>query len=204
MVINLDVFEYSQTEINYLKKKDKKLAAAIDRIGHVSREVDRDIFSALIESIVSQQISGKAAETVQTKLMNLCGKITPEHICNADITDVQKCGMSMRKAKYIKSVGEIVYSGTLDLAAFDAMADEEIIKQLSALNGIGIWTAEMLLIFSLCRRDVLSFGDLAIRRGICMLYGHKTLDKERFERYRKRYSPYGSIASLYLWELSKQ
>ena len=109
----------------------------------------------------------------------------------------------MKKARYIKEIGESVYGGALDLAAFSEMTDEEIIKRLSALPGIGVWTAEMLLIFSLQRRDVCSFGDLAIRRGMCNLYGLETLSKEQFTRYKKRYSPYGSIASLYLWELSK-
>ena len=82
------------------------------------------------------------------------------------------------------------------------MPDDEVIGLLSSLPGIGVWTAEMLLIFSLGRMDVLSYGDLAIRRGLCKLYGHKTLTKEQFARYKKRYSPYGSIASLYLWRLS--
>ena len=145
----MDIFRYKQAELDYLRKKDKKLAAAIDRIGIIERGVDKDLFSALIGSIVSQQISNKAAE-------------------------------------------------------FGAMTDAEIIGRLSALPGIGVWTAEMLLIFSLERKDVLSYGDLAIRRGICNLYGHKTISKEQFERYRRRYSPYCSIASLYLWELSKE
>jgi len=200
----MDIFRYKQAELDYLRKKDKKLAAAIDRIGIIERGVDKDLFSALIGSIVSQQISNKATETVGNKLIMLCGGITPESIHNTDIADVQKCGMSMRKARYIKEAGEAVYSGALDLADFGAMTDAEIIGRLSALPGIGVWTAEMLLIFSLERKDVLSYGDLAIRRGICNLYGHKTISKEQFERYRRRYSPYCSIASLYLWELSKE
>ncbi len=82
------------------------------------------------------------------------------------------------------------------------MADEEIIDVLSSLRGIGVWTAEMLLLFSLCRPDVVSWGDQAIRRGMMNLYGLKTLSREQFERYRRRYSPYGSVASLYLWAIS--
>lgn len=135
-------------------------------------------------------------------LRNSRGKVTPDLVCGTDIRDIQKCGMSMRKAGYIKAAAQAVHSGALDLAALRQMPDDEVIKHLSALPGIGVWTAEMLLIFSLGRKDVLSFGDLAIRRGICRLYGHKELSRERFERYRKRYSPYGSIASLYLWEIS--
>ena len=198
-----DIFRYTQAELDYLRRRDKKLAAAIDRIGMIERGVDRDIFTALINGVVSQQISSAAAATVKARLVRLCGGITPERIRSADVEDIQKCGMSMKKARYIKEIGEIVYSGSLDLTAFYDMPDEEIIKRLSALPGIGAWTAEMLLIFSLQRQDVCSFGDLAIRRGMCKLYGLKTLSKEQFTRYRNRYSPYGSIASLYLWELSK-
>ena len=95
----MDIFRYKQAELDYLRKKDKKLAAAIDRIGIIERGVNKDLFSALIGSIVSQQISNKAAETVGNKLIMLCGGITPESIHNTDIADVQKCGMSMRKAR---------------------------------------------------------------------------------------------------------
>jgi 3-methyladenine DNA glycosylase/8-oxoguanine DNA glycosylase len=199
----MNIFTYTQAELDALKKKDKKLAAAIDRIGIIERGVNKDIFAALVGSIVSQQISSKAADTVERKLVDFCGAITPERIHGAEIEDIQKCGMSMRKARYIKEAGEAVFSGALDLAALHELPDEEIIRKLSALPGIGVWTAEMLLIFSLERRDVMSYGDLAIRRGLCNLYGHITLSKEQFLRYKKRYSPFGSIASLYLWELSK-
>ena len=196
-------FDYSEQELDFLKKKDKKLCEAIERVGKIAREVTPDIFAALISSIVSQQISNKAAETVGNRLYELLGEITPQTVQKTAIEDIQKCGMSMRKAGYIKGIGDAVTSGVIDLASFPDKTDEEIISELSALNGIGVWTAEMLLIFSLGRKDVLSWGDLAIRRGICNLYHHETLTKEQFKRYKKRYSPYGSIASLYLWELSK-
>jgi len=198
----MDIFRYTQDELTSLKKKDKKLASEIERIGMIERPVNRDVFAALIDGIVSQQISGKAAQTVYDKLVRLCGQITPELVRAVDAESVQKCGMTMGKAGYIKAAADAVCDGELDLAALPKMSDSEVIEHLTALPGIGVWTAEMLLIFSLGRKDVLSFGDLAIRRGICKLYGHKELTKERFERYKKRYSPYGSIASLYLWEIS--
>ena len=197
-----DFFQYTASDLEALKTKDKKLAAVIERFGAIEREVDNDVFSALIGGIISQQISGKAAETVKNRLADMCGEITPERIHYADISDIQKCGMSTRKAGYIKEAGKAVYTGAIDLASLEGMTDAEVIKLLSSLPGIGVWTAEMLLIFSLGRRDVLSYGDLAIRRGLCKLYCHKTLTKEQFAIYKKRYSPYGSIASLYLWRLS--
>jgi len=196
------VFEYGSVEIEYLKRRDKKLGAAIERIGIIERRVVPDPFSSLIMIIVSQQISSKAADTVCKRLREMLVEIIPENVANASITDIQKCGMSVRKATYINGIGDAVVSGGLDIAGFDELPDEEIIRQLSSLSGVGLWTAEMLLIFSLGRPDVVSWGDLAIRRGMMNLYGLKSLSKDQFECYRKRYSPYGSVASLYLWALS--
>ena len=110
--------------------------------------------------------------------------------------------MSMRKTLYIKGVGEAVKQNELNIAELATLPDAEIIRTLSSLNGVGVWTAEMLLIFSLERPDVVSWGDLAIRRGMMNLYGLDKLTRDQFERYRKRYSPYGSVASLYLWALA--
>lgn len=198
----MEIFKYGETEINYLKKKDKKLSVAIDRIGIIEREVTPDLFTALVSSIVSQQISNKAASTVWGRLCNLLGDINPKSIIEADVAEIQKCGMSVRKATYIKNIGEKVYSCELNIEEFHNLSDSDIIQKLSALHGIGVWTAEMLLIFSMERPDVVSWGDLAIRRGMCNLYHHKELTKTQFDRYKKRYSPYGSVASLYLWALS--
>lgn len=197
----MQVFEYGQREIDYLKRKDKKLGAVIDKIGIIKREITPDPFAALVSSVVSQQISKKAAETVWNRLSILLQTISPERIIQADLSLIKGCGMSNRKAGYIKGIAEKAIT-EVDFNRLHALTDDEIIKKLSSLHGVGIWTAEMLLIFSLCRPDVLSYKDLAICRGMMNLYGLKELPKEKFERYRKRYSPYGSVASLYLWELS--
>jgi len=200
----LEIFKYGQKEIDYLKKKDKKLGKAIDEIGKIEREVTPDLFKSLIHSVVAQQISAKAAVTVFNRMIEALGEITPLSIFEATDEKIQKCGLSMRKAVYIKGIGEAVHSGKLNLADFPQMSDEEIIKRLSELNGIGVWTAEMLLIFSMERPDVVSYGDLAILRGMRKIYGLETLTKEQFAKYKKRYSPYGSVASLYLWAISKE
>ena len=194
-------FEYGEKELSYLRKKDKKLAAAIDRIGLIKRAVNPDMFSALTESIIGQQISSKAAATVCKKLNEL-SKMQPEKLHALSQEKIQACGMTMRKAGYIKGLAAHYVEKTVDFNSLKDKPDEEIIKSLTQIDGIGVWTVEMLLIFSLCRPDVVSFGDLAIRRGMMNLYGHKEIKKERFLRYAKRYSPYGSVASLYLWALS--
>ena len=200
----MDLFHYGQVEIEHLKRRDKKLGAAIDRLGLLEREVRTDPFLALVMSVVGQQISNKAADTVWARLQEALSGVTPESIVWASLEHIQQCGLSFRKAGYIKGLGEAACAGTLDCALLAAMSDDEVIKTLSALPGIGVWTAEMVLIFSLRRPDVVSWGDLAIRRGMMNLYGRKSLSKEQFARYRKRYSPYGSVASLYLWALSHQ
>ncbi|MDI6813686.1 MAG: DNA-3-methyladenine glycosylase [Desulfitobacteriaceae bacterium] len=195
-------FEYGQKEIDYLKHRDKKLGAAIDMIGLIKREITPDPFTALVSSVVSQQISNKAAATVWNRLQTLLGNITPESIAQTERSAIQGCGMSERKAGYIKGIADAATSGIVDFNGLHTLTDEEIIKRVSSLRGVGVWTAEMLLIFSLCRPDVVSYKDLAICRGMMNLYGLDEFPKETFERYRKRYSPYGSVASLYLWALS--
>jgi 3-methyladenine DNA glycosylase/8-oxoguanine DNA glycosylase len=197
------VFSYGQVEIEHLKRRDKKLGAAIDKLGMIQREVDPDVFAFLIRSIIAQQISTKAALTVGDRLRSLLnGEITPQKIAHAGLEAIQTCGISYRKAGYIMGIADAALTGTVDFATLPKLSDAEIISKLSALNGIGVWTVEMLLIFSLCRPDVVSYGDLAIRRGMMNLYGLKELPKDKFLRYRKRYAPYGSVASLYLWAVS--
>jgi 3-methyladenine DNA glycosylase/8-oxoguanine DNA glycosylase len=195
-------FNYGKTEIDYLRKKDKRLGRAIDEIGIIERPVTPDLFTALVSSIISQQISAKAAVTVRSRMQERLGAITPETIASASVEEIQQCGLSTRKAGYIKGIGMAIVQEELDISGLHELSDEEVIARLSALKGVGTWTAEMLLIFSMERPDVVSWDDLAIRRGMMKLYGHKTLTKEQFERYRKRYSPYGSVASLYLWAVS--
>ncbi len=195
-------FKYGQLEIDYLKNRDKKLGEAIDTIGIIKREIKPDPFTALISSIISQQISNKAAKTVWNRLCELLENNTPESIAQLDVSEIRSCGMSERKAGYIKGIAEATITGKVDFNMIHTLTDEEIIVKLTSLRGVGLWTAEMLLIFSLCRPDIVSYNDLAIRRGMMNLYGLKEVPKDTFARYRRRYSPYGSVASLYLWELS--
>lgn len=201
-VFTLHYFTYGEKEVNYLKEKDKVLGAAIDQIGMIQREVTPDPFQALISSIIGQQISTKASITVENRLMDLVGHISPENLSRLSIEEIQSCGMSMRKAGYIHGVIEAAMSGRIDFERLNEQSDEEVIQKLTSLYGVGIWTAEMILIFSLQRDDIVSYGDLAIRRGMMNLYGLDSLNKKEFETYRRIYSPHGSVASLYLWRLS--
>ncbi|MCL2565414.1 MAG: DNA-3-methyladenine glycosylase [Defluviitaleaceae bacterium] len=196
-------FEYGETEISHLRKKDKKLGAAINKIGILKRKINPDLFSALVGNMIGQQISIKSANTVRSKLSELCDMdIEPEKLHNLTVEEIQGCGMTMRKAGYIKNIAEAAVTKSVDFNILPSKSDEEIIKSLTSLNGVGVWTAEMLLIFSLMRPNVISYGDLAIRRGMMRLYGLDELPKEQFLHYAKRYFPFASAASLYLWEIS--
>lgn len=191
--------DYGEKELAYLSKKDKKLAALIERFGYLQCELREDVFASLIRSIAIQQISNKAAETICGRMTERFPSMTPSAFANVPAEEIQKIGISMKKAFYIKGVVDAAMRGEIDFASLGGAEDADIFRDLTALKGVGSWTVEMLLIFSLGRKNVLSWGDYAIRKGICMLYGHKELDQTRFEKYRKRYSPYCSVASLYLW-----
>lgn len=195
-------FEYGEKEITFLKSKDKILGAAIDKIGHIERAVDTDLFSSVVHHIIGQQISTAAQATIWRRMNDSLCIVTPEAICNSEITELQKLGMTFKKAEYIRDFAIKIESGEFNFNSFADKSDEEVIKELSSLKGIGVWTAEMLLIFCMQRPDVFSFGDLAIHRGLRMLYHHKNVDKIRFEKYRRRYSPYSTVASLYLWAIA--
>ena len=200
----MDYYKYGETELDYLKSKCDKLAIAIDRIGMIERPITPEPFSALISSIISQQISTKAAATVKTRLSDLIGDSSAENILNASHESIQSCGMSNRKVNYIRGIAEAAQSKTVDFDTLHELSNDEIIEKLTALNGVGVWTAEMFMIFSLTRPDIISYGDLAIRNGMMYLYGLDSLSKKEFEIYRKRFSPYNTVASLYFWVLARE
>ena len=195
-------FEYDEQAIAYLKARDERLAEAIDAIGPVRREVTPDLFAALVNCIVGQQISTKAQVTIWKRLTGAFGDITPEAMAACPDDELQRFGLSFRKVGYIKGAAERVVAGELDLKGLADLPDEEVCRRLSALPGIGVWTAEMLMTFSMQRPDIMSYGDLAILRGLRMLHHHRRITPELFAKYRRRYSPYGSVASLYLWEIA--
>ena len=195
-------FAYGERELSYLRQKDKRLGTVMDRIGHIDRAVDPDLFSSVVHHIIGQQISTKAQATIWQRIHDTLGSINAETILKAGVPALQALGMTFRKAEYITDFAEKVHTGAFDLNAVECMNDEDAIRALSSLKGIGVWTAEMILLFCMQRPDIFSYDDLAIRRGLRMVYHHREIDRERFERYRRRFSPYGSVASLYLWAVA--
>ncbi|MDL2301532.1 DNA-3-methyladenine glycosylase 2 family protein, partial [Lachnospiraceae bacterium OttesenSCG-928-D06] len=143
-----------------------------------------------------------AQATLWNRLNDKIEKVDAENILTLSLAELQSIGMTFRKAEYIMDFSKKVYDGSFDIDGLNNMSDEAVIKELSALKGIGVWTAEMIMTFCMQRPDIVSFGDLAILRGMRMLYRHREIDRERFRKICKRYSPYGTVASLYLWAIA--
>jgi len=195
-------YPYSDTETDFLKKKDRRLGQIIDRVGHIDRPIIPDLYTALLHSIVGQQISTKAHATVWARVEQRFSPITPAHFAEISADMLQQCGLTMRKVGYIKGITDEILSGRLDLEMLKALPDAEVCKTLVRLPGIGVWTAEMLMTFSMLRPNILSYGDLAIRRGMRMVYRHRELTPALYEKYRKRLTPHCTVAALYFWAVA--
>ncbi len=195
-------FTYGTAETEYLKKKDKKMSWAIEAIGHINRETDDDLFTSVIHQIIGQQISTKAQKSICAKLDESVKDINAKSICALGRDKLQSFGITFKKADCILQFAEKVKDGSFDINALYKMTDEEARKKLCSLKGVGVWTAEMIMLFCMQRKDIFSFNDLAIQRGLKMLYGHREITKALFEKYRNLFSPYGSVASLYLWAIA--
>lgn len=195
-------FLYGERETSYLAARDSRLGRAIERIGPICREVDADLFSAVVHHILGQQISTAAQATVWARLVDAVGAVSADSLTALGRERLQQIGTTYKKADYILDFAEKVQRGEFDTSRLWTLSDAEVIRELTGLHGVGVWTAEMILTFCMQRPDVVSFGDLAIVRGMRMLYRHRRIDREKFDRYRKRYSPYGTVASLYLWAVA--
>ncbi|MEA2374950.1 MAG: DNA-3-methyladenine glycosylase [Thermoleophilaceae bacterium] len=193
--------------VEHLRKADDTLAELIDRLGPLDEEERRrgrpaDAYGALLRSIVGQQLSTKAARSIYGRVTELFGgrTPTPEELLAADPEQVRSAGLSRPKVAYMRSLAEHVVSGELELDRLDELPDERIVEELTAVKGLGQWTADMFLIFHLRRPDVLPVGDLGIRRAVERAYGLPGIPPpEEVEMLGERWRPYRSLASLYLW-----
>ncbi|HEY0964559.1 MAG TPA: DNA-3-methyladenine glycosylase 2 family protein [Candidatus Paceibacterota bacterium] len=157
----------------------------------------QDYFGSIISSIVSQQISVHAARAIKGRVADLLGEITPETVIAADFNTLKACGLSEKKTLYIKQNAELWHS--IPYTSFSTMTDEDIIAELTKLYGIGRWTAEMFLMFSLARPDVFSFGDLGLMHGLYREYQYKPHYTKKIKQTVETWSPHRTIASLTLW-----
>lgn len=186
--------------LNHLRK-DRKLAKVIDRIGEFNLSLTKNPYESLVEAIITQQLSAKAADSISTKFRAIYGKFPkPSDVMETSDAKLRKAGLSYMKVSYIKDLSKKVESKEIRLSYMKNLSDEEIIVQLTQVKGIGRWTAEMFLIFSLGRLDVLPVGDLGLRKGIKNLYSLEELpEKEQIERIAEKWRPYRSMATWYLW-----
>lgn len=187
--------------IDHLRKADPILAALVDRIEPPQIAVEEDRFLSLVSAIVNQQLSGRAAATIEGRLLALFPDgATSAALLSVPAERLREAGLSGAKARYLRDLAEQVTSGALDLEAIGALGDEEVITQLTRVKGIGRWTAEMFLIFSLGRADVLPVGDLGFRAALRRHYGLAELPgSAQCQAIAAPWRPYCSIATLYLW-----
>ncbi len=195
-----------------LAAADPTMAALIERVGKIdletrlrrrSEERPADAYGALLRAIVGQQLSTKAARTIYLRVLDLFEGSTPapERLLEAGEADLRGAGLSGRKVEYIRDLAAHVLSGELELERLDELSDEEAIEEIVAVRGLGRWTAEMFLLFHLERPDVLSGGDLGIRKAVQIEYGLGEMPApQRVLEIGEPWRPHRSLASLYLWE----
>jgi DNA-3-methyladenine glycosylase II len=193
----------------HLAASDKVMAGLIAEIGQMSIEKRRrgrpkgDAYGALLRAIVGQQVSAKAAATIFDRVLAISGGSVPtaKELLEVDAAELRRAGLSGRKVEYLKDLAAKVESGELELDRLGEMSDDEIVAELTAVRGLGVWTAHMFLIFHLERPDVLPVGDLGVRNAMAAAYG---LDEppapDEMERIAAPWRPHRSLASLYLWE----
>lgn len=187
--------------VRYLKDADPVLGELIERIGPLTQKLETNLYGSLAGAIVSQQLSDAAAATIWKRLVAaLGGDATPDAILAAEETTLRGAGLSRAKAAYLRDLAAHVASGALDLEHIASLPDAEVIAQLTAVKGIGQWTAEMFLIFSLGRPDVLAVDDGALRATVSWLYGMDGgATRAAVAELGERWKPYRTAASLYLW-----
>ena len=189
--------------VRHLRKSDRVLAKIMERTKHMDdMEWHRDYYGSIVQSIIYQQISGAAGASIVRKFKALYGGRlpTPKRFLATPKKRVRSAGISPQKYSYLVDLCKRIEDGRLELRKFDSMHNEKIIEELDEVRGIGRWTAEMFLMFSLNRPDVVPFDDLGLQKAVQKAYGLRSRpDRATFARIAKPWQPYGTIASLYLW-----
>jgi DNA-3-methyladenine glycosylase II len=196
----------SQKEIaHYLAVNDPTLGIVIETAGLPNFTPHTNYYEALVGSIISQQLSVKAAATIEKRFIDLFdgeGFPAPEQILQKDVEELRSVGLSRQKAGYIQDIAMKVIDGTVTFDHLDALTNDEIIKELTKIKGVGTWTVHMFLMFCMGRLDVLPIGDLGIKNGIQKLYGlsvSPTPESIQEIALTNKWSPYESVASWYIW-----
>jgi len=189
-----------QRGIRHLQKTDPIMRDVIRRTGPFTLNLRHDRFHALVQSIVSQQISGKAALSIWKKLRTIADPLTAERVRTLSLAELRAAGLSQQKVHYIIDLSTHVSEGRLNLGRLGRLSDDAVIEALVEIRGIGVWTAQMFLIFSLGRLDVFPHDDLGVRVAIRNLYGLSDLpDKVASHRIDAPWRPYASVGAWYCW-----
>jgi DNA-3-methyladenine glycosylase II len=184
----------------HFRRHDPVMAGVISRVGPFTLKPKRNRFGMLVRSIVFQQISMGAARSIHARLEKLAGRIEPPRIAALSIDELRSIGLSRQKAAYISDLAHKVNEGTVRLARLGRMDDEAVIAELTKIHGIGRWTAQMFLIFSLGRPDVFPLDDLGVRGAIQRLYGFNELPtKAECLEIGTRWRPFATVGTWYCW-----
>lgn len=194
--------------LTYLSKKDNKLKTLIDYFGKPKRRKYTSYFESLTRAIIYQQLSGKVAMKIEERFIKLDkndGYPTPEIVAKLSIKKLRTAGLSERKAEYIKGIANSFINDNWSPVKISRLSDDEVKDRLIQLKGIGAWTADMFLMGSLHRSDILPIGDYGIKRGFQLLYNRKDLPTEEYMvKKAEPWIPYRSIASYYIWGLANE
>lgn len=192
--------EYWPEATKHLAKVDPVLRKLIRKHREADFRLRGDAFQALARAIVGQQISVRAAQSIWARFEECVGKVTPANVVARDAAALRACGFSGQKVSYVKDLASRFHSGEVKPRRWDAMDDEAIIAELVAVKGIGRWTAEMFLMFSLARPDVLPVDDLGLQRAMERHYNNgRALTKDRMRRIAAAWSPWCTVGSWYMW-----
>ncbi len=189
-------------EVEHLKTQSSEMKALIDLIGEIETFRIKDPFEALISQIVYQSISFKAANKIWQRIYDNYAPFTPQSVLSIPFDELRSQGLTNSKTSYIRNIARAYLHNEIDTNFYN-MTDQEVINEVTKIKGVGDWTAQMLLIFCLDRPNIISYNDVAIRKGLEWLYDidHK-ITKEEFSYYKKLFSPYATTASHYLWEIN--
>lgn len=192
----------SDKVMNELIQKDPILGSFILKTGPLSRTGIEDPYLATLDCIISQQVSAKAAISISNRFFEKFPQGNPQMIIDASLDEIRLCGLSNSKGNYLKNIAQSKLDGSVPYDQLHLLSSSEIEMLLLPIKGVGRWTVEMVLIFSLQKEDILSFGDLAILRGMMRIYHKKEITPAFFNKIRKRLSPHLSAASFYFWKAS--
>lgn len=194
-------YDLNNKKVQYLLQTDEKLSKLIRYIGNSELVIEENGFKCLVKYIIGQQISDKVREIIWQRVCTIYGDITPKKILMVKDNELKQVGLSERKVIYIKTLARAIINKEVNFDEFYKLTNEEIIKILTSLKGIGQWTAEMYLIFSLGRENVLSKGDGTIKRTIQWMYNLETLpSSDNLVKYFSNWFQYATIVSSYLWK----